>query len=160
MMSNAKLRRSNADEVIGKKEGFFVMIVEDSDDQAEYLAEILRSNNFDVITLQNGMKALEWILTNRRKPDVIVTDVMMPSLNGFELLKKMKFLNIKIPTLIVSGNKSTKFFRRGLCSWSSRVSCKTHFSIRAGGKSGKNTFGGLKVLFKSFHRIQKLGEFL
>lgn len=64
-----------------------ILVVEDEPDMLQYVAEIL-SPSFQVITATNGRegleKALEYI------PDVIVSDVMMPEIDGIELCRKLK----------------------------------------------------------------------
>lgn len=63
------------------------MVVEDNADLRAYLAEAL-APDWDVIESGNGREALE--LARERIPDVVVSDIMMPGLDGLELLKRLR----------------------------------------------------------------------
>ena len=79
-----------------------VMIVEDRKDQAYILAQILVANDFRVVCARNGHEALT-LIKEGMIPAVLVTDIKMPVLNGFELIEELKRLEIRIPTIITSG---------------------------------------------------------
>lgn len=72
----------------GKPEGEDVLIVEDSPTQAEKLKFLLEKNDFKVTTAGNGMEALNII--SKRKPFFVITDVVMPEMNGYELCRNIK----------------------------------------------------------------------
>ena len=65
-----------------------ILIVEDSPTQAEQLKYILEQNNNDVQIAPDGMKAL--LMIKEKKPSIIISDVMMPEMDGFELCQKVK----------------------------------------------------------------------
>lgn len=60
-----------------------ILVVDDDREIREELAEILQLLGFDVGTAENGVEALAWLRQNRA-PDVIVLDVMMPTMSGGE----------------------------------------------------------------------------
>jgi CheY-like chemotaxis protein len=62
-----------------------VLYAEDEQDIRENMVEILRDEGFEVFEASNGKEAVEIFLEN--KPDVVVSDIMMPELSGHELLK-------------------------------------------------------------------------
>jgi PAS domain S-box-containing protein len=64
-----------------------VLVVDDNADMREYIAGLLRSQ-FDVRTAPDGRTALASALAN--VPDLVLTDVMMPGLDGFELLTALR----------------------------------------------------------------------
>lgn len=64
-----------------------VLIVEDDNDIKDYLLEVLKSD-YRLITAENGAEGLE--LTIKELPDCIITDVMMPVMNGTEMCNKIK----------------------------------------------------------------------
>ncbi|HMG88968.1 MAG TPA: PAS domain-containing protein [Chryseolinea sp.] len=64
-----------------------VMIVDDNADMRSHLKSIL-SGNFNVVTAGNGRDALNKM--NEQLPDVVVTDIMMPVMDGIELLRTIK----------------------------------------------------------------------
>lgn len=65
-----------------------ILIVEDNRTQAEYLRYILTKEGYQVIIASNGQEALETVSKNR--PDLILTDVMMPEIDGYELCSLLK----------------------------------------------------------------------
>lgn len=65
-----------------------LLVVEDSSTQAMLLKQTLEENAFTVIHAKDGMEALE--LIGKKRPDLIISDIEMPRLNGFELCRKLK----------------------------------------------------------------------
>jgi two-component system NtrC family sensor kinase len=65
-----------------KASGECVLLVEDDDDVREYLTQTLRGSGFTVIAAANGEKALEVIEVHKDKIDLLLTDVVMPGMNG------------------------------------------------------------------------------
>ena len=64
------------------------MLIEDNTDVRENLKEILESADFMVETAQNGQEGFD--LIKRVKPDLILCDIMMPVLDGYGVLKKLR----------------------------------------------------------------------
>ena len=64
-----------------------VLVVDDDDDMREYIAQELR-RYFVVATASDGEEALQRIQVNR--PDLVISDVRMPGMSGFELTKKIR----------------------------------------------------------------------
>lgn len=71
----------------GMKSNYEVMIVDDSEDFLTFMAEVL-SSDYRVKTARNGKEALTMIL--EKSPDLILSDVMMPVMDGLELCKTLK----------------------------------------------------------------------
>jgi two-component system, chemotaxis family, response regulator PixH len=65
-----------------------LLIVEDSPSELELMSYYLANDAYKVITASSGQEALEIALA--KKPTVIVTDVIMPGINGFELCRILK----------------------------------------------------------------------
>jgi PAS domain S-box-containing protein len=65
----------------------FVLLVDDNADMREYVRSLL-AGRFDVVATGNGRTALEEV--RRRTPDLVLTDVMMPEMDGFALLKALR----------------------------------------------------------------------
>ncbi len=79
-----------------------ILIVEDSLTQAEKLRFILEKNNFSVSHAVNGRKAVEML--SGSTPDVVITDVLMPEMDGYELcgwIRSNERLK-KIPVILVT----------------------------------------------------------
>jgi twitching motility two-component system response regulator PilH len=65
-----------------------VLVVEDTPSEMELMTLYLRESGYKVITATNGKEALEKV--SQEKPDVVITDVVMPDMNGFELCRSLK----------------------------------------------------------------------
>ncbi len=65
-----------------------VLIAEDSPTQAQQLTHILEAQGFEVVSAPNGRVALE--MARREKPKLIVSDVIMPEMNGYDLCSRVK----------------------------------------------------------------------
>ena len=78
-----------------------VLLVED-DDASRYLAAcFLRMEGHQVYEAANGHEALE--LFPLIEPDVVVTDLDMPILNGYGLISAVRAMNLSIPIVVTSG---------------------------------------------------------
>lgn len=101
-----------AEQIIG--DGIEVLIVEDSVTQAEQLRYILETNGYQVRVANDGKKAL--VSINERKPTIIITDVVMPNMDGYELCRTIKGDDdlSDIPVIIVSYLSNVKDVIKGL----------------------------------------------
>lgn len=78
-----------------------ILIVEDNDDLRKFMTGAL-SRNFKVTAVSDGEKA--WDAIQKELPDLIVSDIMMPNMNGFELCHRVKstFETSHIPVILLS----------------------------------------------------------
>jgi PAS domain S-box-containing protein len=85
-----------------------ILVVEDSPTQAERLKYILEENNFKVLIAKNGKEALSLIKEN--KPSMVISDIVMPEMSGFELCKLIKAdKNLKdIPVILLTSLTEVK----------------------------------------------------
>ncbi len=65
-----------------------ILIVEDSPTQAEELKHFLKEKNYKVSAAGDGEEALSWLKTN--EPSLIISDIMMPNMNGYEMCSRIK----------------------------------------------------------------------
>ena len=65
-----------------------ILIVEDSRTQAMLLENILLGQNYQVVLVNEGESALKWLSKN--KPSLVISDIVMPGINGFELCRQIK----------------------------------------------------------------------
>jgi CheY-like chemotaxis protein len=91
-----------------------ILLIEDTVDVLENLAELLRMEGYEIIPALNGQEAFDklYIYT----PDLIITDLRMPTMDGFTFLEKIKLLpDLKsIPVLIFSANATPENEKRCL----------------------------------------------
>jgi len=76
-----------------------ILVVDDLEDCAQTLALLLRAHGQEATSLCDGRGAIEWILANR--PDVVLLDVAMPGLDGYEVARRLReHLELDSTTLI------------------------------------------------------------
>jgi PAS domain S-box-containing protein len=80
-----------------------ILVVEDADDLREVTSRILTKNGYDVITAPNGSEALEVAKKHRGSIDLLLTDVVMPGMQGNELAVRMTALWPGVRVLYMSG---------------------------------------------------------
>jgi CheY-like chemotaxis protein len=87
------------------KERFRILVVEDEENTRVALAELLRLDGFEVVTANNGEDGYEKALWC--EPDVIITDLVMPVLDGLEMCHRIRSEANQVstvPILALSGN--------------------------------------------------------
>ena len=82
-----------------------LLIVEDNADMRQYIRSIL-SADFNILEAANGVIGLE--ITNRYQPDLIISDIMMPEMDGMEFCKRVKtnFATSHIPIILLTAKSS------------------------------------------------------
>ncbi len=80
-----------------------VLVVDDLDANLSALSAVLRLEGYDVLTASHGRQALDIVLRDR--PDVVVSDVRMPVLDGFGLCRELKAApdTCLIPVVLLTG---------------------------------------------------------
>ena len=69
-------------------EDFTILVVDDIDDNILLLNTVLKRAKYNVISATRGAEALEKISSDN--PDIILLDVMMPDIDGFEVLRRLR----------------------------------------------------------------------
>lgn len=91
-----------------------ILIVEDEQALAEVLQSQLKKSNFNVEVAYDGEQAIEKLKTI--KPDLILLDLILPKMNGFEVLEKVKggFETRSIPVIVLSNLGSDEDIKRAI----------------------------------------------
>lgn len=81
----------------------------DDDASIRELLEFLLRDEFEVVTKKDGMEAMLW-LSMGNLPDLIITDIDMPRLNGYEFFKNVRRSGFyrDIPIMVLSGLENSK----------------------------------------------------
>jgi len=78
----------------------FIMVVDDDEEIRKIVSRTLTLEGFDIVTANDGISALA--LMDERKPDLVVLDIIMPGLDGFQVLDHMRKTS-DVPVLILTG---------------------------------------------------------
>lgn len=78
---------------------FCILVVDDEVRILNFLKSKLKAAGYEVLTASNGREALEQFQV--REPDLIVLDVLMPAMGGFEMLKELRTFS-RVPVIILS----------------------------------------------------------
>jgi len=78
---------------------FCILVVDDEVRILNFLKSKLKAVGYEVLTASNGREALEQFQV--REPDLIVLDVLMPAMGGFEMLKELRTFS-RVPVIILS----------------------------------------------------------
>src|SRR5688500_10352765 len=81
-----------------------VLIIDDQPDVRMLTDMLLKRLGYDVILADNGQDGLE--LYRREHPDVIVLDLIMPGMNGIEVLKQIRSVDLTQAVIVVTGDDS------------------------------------------------------
>jgi CheY-like chemotaxis protein len=84
----------------------FILVVDDDPDVLAALSDALETEGYEVRGARDGIEAIEAIA--ERRPDLIITDLLMPTMTGFELLAALHDdpQLATIPTLIITAGRS------------------------------------------------------
>lgn len=108
---NSSSGKSSSRESPGKD---VVLIVDDNVQNVELLREYLETIDVDTIAAYDGIEALE--VVSRSKPDLILLDIMMPKMSGFEVCRKLKSdpATRDIPIIMVTALSDLSDIDRGV----------------------------------------------
>ena len=80
-----------------------LLLVEDNDSVRELATRALRRRGYVVHAARSGEEAIEWTRDGRLKPDLLITDVVMPGISGPDLARRLMQESPKMRILYVSG---------------------------------------------------------
>lgn len=123
-----------------------ILLVEDEWKLRRIAADFLKRENFNVIEAEDGEEALNFIIS--QKFDLIILDLMLPKINGWELLKEVRSKDSTIPVIMLTARGSEEDILKG-------------YEMKADEYIVKPV--SMKVLVakvKAFLRIHSLGEII
>lgn len=83
--------------------GEAILVVDDESDILNSTKRVLVANGYNVVTAENGAEALALFSGDREMPALIITDLMMPVMDGPALIQEVKKLDANMPFITVSG---------------------------------------------------------
>ena len=79
-----------------------ILVVDDSPTVQQIVLTSLRKEGYDVITASNGEEGLRKAVDE--KPDLVLLDIMMPGLNGYEVIRKLRQVS-QVPVIMVTAKE-------------------------------------------------------
>ena len=77
-----------------------ILVIEDEATLQKALNDVLSQEGYNVLSALDGMSGLDLAL--KENPDLILLDIILPKMDGFEVLKKLKEKNSQIPIIILT----------------------------------------------------------
>lgn len=90
---------------------FNILVVEDNTDMQELLCTVLTDNGFHCFPANDGMEALE--IMEKEYIDLIVADIMMPNMDGYELTRSLRDADYGLPILMVTAKDQFDDMQKG-----------------------------------------------
>ena len=90
-----------------------ILFVEDDEEIRKYARESLEEYGYRVHVAENGVQAMEWLNRQATPPRLLITDLVMPRMNGKELSKRVRKRFPDIHVIIVSGYTDNYYVHRG-----------------------------------------------
>jgi len=85
-----------------------VLIADDEDSVRKLVMAVLATNGYTVLEARNGKEALDLYQSNRKRIDLVLTDVVMPEMNGFELGERVSEMDPSRKVLYMSGYRDNQ----------------------------------------------------
>ena len=95
---------------------FHILVVEDNQDMCELFCTVLADAGYQCISAGDGVEALQ--VMEKQYIDLIVADIMMPNMDGYELVQSIREAKCEIPILIVTAKDQFEDMQRGF-----RIGC-------------------------------------
>lgn len=90
---------------------FHILVVEDNADMRELFCTVLSDSGYHCFPAADGLEALE--IMDREYIDLIVADIMMPGMDGYELTKTLRDAKLELPILTVTAKDQFEDMQRG-----------------------------------------------
>lgn len=91
-----------------------ILLADDEDDVKVVLKLFLETRDYEVVTAYDGLDAIDQV--RKEKPDVVLLDIMMPVIDGFEVCRRLKAdpETASIPIIMVSAASHAESVQKGL----------------------------------------------
>ncbi|AQR94883.1 response regulator transcription factor [Clostridium saccharoperbutylacetonicum] len=90
---------------------FHILIVEDDKELCELFSAVLLKNGYKTTCVNDGIEALNAL--DKEYIDLILSDIMMPNMDGFELIKSIRDAQFNLPVLMITAKESFQDIKRG-----------------------------------------------
>lgn len=79
-----------------------ILLIDDEQDIVRVLSMSLKSDGYEVVSALSGKEGLD--VFNKESPDIVLTDIKMPGMDGLEVLKEVKNINPETEVIIITGH--------------------------------------------------------
>ena len=83
-----------------------ILVVDDAPDMVRLISRVLSKKGFEVLESNNGQDALRLLYNN--KPDLVLLDVVMPKMDGWQTCSRIRDISAIIPIIMLTGNRKTE----------------------------------------------------
>lgn len=123
-------------EVAQKKSKGHILLVEDSPDLQDYISSMLSAEAYQVTSCSDGLQALAVLRGQHHSIDLVITDIMMPQMDGFTLIQRIKddeqllALPIIALTALINQKDKLKALRVGIDDYITKPFCRQELLLR------------------------------
>lgn len=93
---------------------FNILVVEDDKNLRKLITTCLKKNNYTPFEANDGEEALDML--DKHYINLIISDVMMPKIDGFQLIKELRMSQYKLPILLITARDSINDKKEGFLS--------------------------------------------
>src|SRR5438045_3833068 len=84
--------------------GFRILVIEDEPELRLILRDNLKVEGYEVLFAENGERGLE--LTLKERPDLLLLDLMLPKMSGYEVCRKIRASGLDLPILMLTARNT------------------------------------------------------
>lgn len=88
-----------------------ILVVEDDKNLQRLMETVLKNNGYNVLLGKNGLEALDII--DKKHIDLMISDIMMPGMDGYSLVESLRQANYNLPILLVTAKETFEDKRKG-----------------------------------------------
>ena len=88
-----------------------ILVVEDDKNLRKLMTAVLLKNNYNVLTAEDGIKALD--IMESSHVDLLISDIMMPNMDGYELTGLIRDANYTLPILMITAKETLEDKKKG-----------------------------------------------
>lgn len=96
--------------------GISVLVVDDENAVRRFAVRVLKREGFAVVEAKDGIEALELIKEGGISIEVVVSDIVMPRLNGVELMQALSTSHPHLPVILMSGHAPSALTELGIAA--------------------------------------------
>jgi two-component system, cell cycle sensor histidine kinase and response regulator CckA len=96
--------------------GVSVLVVDDETAVRRFAVRVLQREGYDVLEAADGLEALEMLRAGKVTVDLIVSDIVMPRMNGVELMQAVTESDPRIPVVLMSGYATAALSELGIAT--------------------------------------------